>query len=415
MTSAPQLFQQNKLRDVFAYDRQQAAEKVELIPVDQFQASPVDDLVAHVVSHFIREPLAIHEDRMTHDPQEVKIDVGPQIIGVRAEPCLVHATRVRVLIPFTGSPDLWRFTPSTFLTGAVPHGIIHEGPSVQTVEMVFDHPAYELPERLKEEVDRNLHLLREYLKFQRADLDAFHRELPKFVLGKINERRERLAKQSKLTDILALPLALNPDAPKLKPLNIQKRIIVPLAPAPKGGDAPEFGITDQHYDDILSIIRHVGRTFEATPETYVTFGEEDLRNNILAHLNGYYPGLPTGETFRKAGKTDIRIEAESRAAFVGECKIWKGQKTVAESLDQLLGYLTWRDCKTAVILFNKDIAGFSDLLIKVQPAVEKHARFKKTVSASEAGEWRFVLRSKDDDARLVHVHVFLLNLYNSAS
>jgi hypothetical protein len=38
----------------------------------------------------------------------------------------------------------------------------------------------------------------------------------------------------------------------------------------------------------------------------------------------------------------------------------------------------------------------------------------KTVHCSEGGEWRAVIRSKEDDARLVHVHIFLLNIYSSA-
>jgi hypothetical protein len=73
--------------------------------------------------------------------------------------------------------------------------------------------------------------------------------------------------------------------------------------------------------NILTIIRHDGRTFEATPKTYAVHDEEELRDIIRAHLNGHYKGDATGETFRRAGKTDLRIEAESRTAFVAECKV----------------------------------------------------------------------------------------------
>ena len=51
-----------------------------------------------------------------------------------------------------------------------------------------------------------------------------------------------------------------------------------------------------------------------------------------------------------------------RAAFVAECKIWHGAKKLVESLDQLVRYLTWRDCKAALVIFNMNTAGFAELL-----------------------------------------------------
>lgn len=31
--------------------------------------------------------------------------------------------------------------------------------------------------------------------------------------------------------------------------------------------------------------------------------------------------------------------------------MWKGSKALIDAVDQLDGYLTWRDCKTALIVF----------------------------------------------------------------
>ena len=39
-----------------------------------------------------------------------------------------------------------------------------------------------------------------------------------------------------------------------------------------------------------------------------------------------YHEAATGETFCKLDKTDILIEFENKAAFIGECKIWHGEK-----------------------------------------------------------------------------------------
>jgi len=172
-------------------------------------------------------------------------------------------------------------------------------------------------------------------------------------------------------------------------------------------------VPEVEYENILTIIRHEGRTYETTPATYAIHEEEELRDIILAHLNGHYKGDASGETFRRAGKTDIRIEAESRSAFVAECKMWKGPKTITESVNQLLSYLTWRDCKAAVVIFNKDVAGFTELLQKVRPTLESHIRIMKVSSDNGQAEWSCVFRSLDDDTRLVHVHIFVFNIFTS--
>lgn len=89
----------------------------------------------------------------------------------------------------------------------------------------------------------------------------------------------------------------------------------------------------------------MGRTFETSPSTFAVHDEEGLRNVIVASLNGHFPGEATSETFRKKGKTDIHIEDKDRAAFVGECTLWYGEKQLQKKVSQLLGYLTWRDWK----------------------------------------------------------------------
>src|SRR3989304_9308879 len=114
---------------------------------------------------------------------------------------------------------------------------------------------------------------------------------------------------------------------------------------------------------------------------------------MIAHLNGHYEGGATGETFRRSGKTDMRIEDQERAAFVAECKVWRGHKELLEAVDQLLSYLTWRDCKAAIIVFNKHNAKFTELLTKVSETVRSHLKFKKELGQQKEGEWRFILTS----------------------
>ena len=91
--------------------------------------------------------------------------------------------------------------------------------------------------------------------------------------------------------------------------------------------------------------------------------------------------------------------------------MWDGPASLVQACDQLCHYLTWRDCKASIIIFNKHNARFSELLEKVGPALVQHPRFVRSLEATESGEWRIVLRSQTDDSREITVHVFLFDLF----
>jgi hypothetical protein len=69
------------------------------------------------------------------------------------------------------------------------------------------------------------------------------------------------------------------------------------------------------------------------------------------------------------------IRKDGKNVFIAECKFWKGEKAFGETLDQLLSYLSWRDTKTAVVLFNRN-ADFSAVLAKIAEIAPRHAHFR---------------------------------------
>jgi len=193
-------------------------------------------------------------------------------------------------------------------------------------------------------------------------------------------------------------------------------------PAPRRGIAVRPGTADgdsttqpavgaKDYECILNTIRHGCRTFERTPQTYARHGEEELRDMLLAILNGKLEGAATGETFRKSGRTDILIEDAGRAAFVAECKMWGGPAAIGPAVDQLLGYLTWRDSTGALIVFNKSVAGFTGILESLPRSLRSHPEVLQEPEEVVRGEWRLALASPDDRDRRITVHVFLFDLY----
>ena len=146
------------------------------------------------------------------------------------------------------------------------------------------------------------------------------------------------------------------------------------------------------------------------PTLLDSLGEENLRDLLLAALNGTYQGSANGEAFRKAGKTDISIERENRAAFIAECKMWNGAGQIPDALDQLDNYLTWRDCKTALIIFvkNKD---FFAVLDKAKQALTSHNSIRQ-VAEKDRNEYECTLISNANAGQIITVRVLLFNLYS---
>lgn len=185
-----------------------------------------------------------------------------------------------------------------------------------------------------------------------------------------------------------------------------ERRIVPIAHNYKKEDY--YCISDENYGDILETLKHIGSTYERTPASYKGMHEEDLRNTLLASLNATYKGGATGETFRKNGKTDICIEQMNRSAFVAECKMWTGSKAMGEAIKQLDSYLTWRDCKTALIYFvrKKD---FLQIIEKAKITLNSIENMRE-VKEKDKNEFSCVYMSNENPGQLVKIRVMFFNM-----
>ena len=83
---------------------------------------------------------------------------------------------------------------------------------------------------------------------------------------------------------------------------------------------------------------------------------------------------------------------------MGECKFWGGAKFLTETIDQLLGYASWRDTKVAVIIFNRN-KNFSAVLDQIRSTTEAHPKCKRFVSKPSETQFRFLFTQRDDSNR----------------
>lgn len=397
------LFNRGPLATILDKNRQEAVDHVQKIPREQFSCSMDDVVLAHVMSKLQHEPLCLHRQLFTWDIDDGRISGwdGSSVSGVRA----------RVTLPFTGDFQLWYYLPNTHRsvipraqvqTDGFPSGA---GALVIIVEVPDDRAERDLAGEIKSVIDN----IEYHVDQVRGQIERHNEVLQRDVRRAITARRKKLALYSTVAKTIDIPLERKEGAPTFHPLEVRRKPVVPLSNSPKGQE--ERGLTDEAYEDILSILRHMGRTLESLPSAPSKLDEEELRDFLLASLNAVYKGQATGETFRRNGKTDILITAENREAFVGECKVWYGPKTVGDAINQMLGYHTWRDCRSALIAFNKHYAGFSTIQKNLPELLMKHPNFVSDLGTKQPGEWRLRFKLADDPGRFVAVHVFLFDLY----
>ncbi len=416
------LFADNDLDGILRQNLQnRVGPEIDKISKDQLLSVPKEDIIEHVFAELSASPIELHEDRMESSESETKIDVSGDpnryFSRDRGGPFYAPAHQITIDVPFSGDHQLWTMKPNSWKS-VFPRGQITPGrraDALGNLRLVYTVPVDNLNEEsLKNEIQRDLELIRFYVGGSASQVEAYNAQLKQAIESAIDARKERISKTEGLASRIGLQVRRNPNAPDPVPINLKRKIVRPLPTVSAGSFEPEYGIEDATYEHILNVIRHEIATFESTPVTYANLGEEDLRNILLAHLNGHYEGDATGETFRHRGKTDIRIEADNRAAFVGECKVWTGVAGLSSAIDQLIGYLTWRDCKASLVVFNKKVKDFSSILSKCPEQLRAHGAFKREVKEhASANEWRVCLRSPVDEGREIMVHAFLANLFVS--
>lgn len=137
---------------------------------------------------------------------------------------------------------------------------------------------------------------------------------------------------------------------------------------------------------------------------------------MLTFLEMNFEGSATGETFNKDGKSDILLRNDGDNIFIAECGMWGGPQTlsgadeVGGKISQLLErYLTWRDTKTAVILFvDRDL--FSSILEKIPDAVEEHPLCAGLKEKKQKNWWQYSFDRPDDGGNQVDVAILAFDV-----
>jgi hypothetical protein len=196
---------------------------------------------------------------------------------------------------------------------------------------------------------------------------------------------------------------------------VRRRKIVPQRPTAAGPFVPEPVLADADYEAALEVLRSARNALERSPSTVANLHEQQIRDLLLVSLNAQFEGKAAGEVFNGAGKTDILIREKDRNVFIAECKFWKGPQSVHRALDQLLGYLVWRDTKAALLIFIRG-RGTTAVIDKAVRVIASHPNHRHTVGPNaKSDRFDFVFDAKDDPHRQIRLAFMPFALGHSGS
>lgn len=405
--SSRHLFSDNNLRDYLRERLDFVLNKIDNHDPEKFLNTSVHDLEDYYYSHYMVDPIELHEDKIVADVEDTKIDVSNErgrYIRDRNKPFYIPGTLTSIEVPFTGNEQLLYMRASTFT---------HSPPMarVKGNTLIF-RTASQNPssDEIQKEFNSWFNQLKKLLSYSKKDINQFNNDLKQKIKNKLKQRREKLLSDRELENSLEFPLKKRKGNNNTFVTDQVKRKIKPKFPTPSEDNfEPEPRIQEKDYELILDIIDKTATMLERSPSTFKDMKEEQLRDQFLVPLNSHFEGQATGETFNAEGKTDILIREGDKCLFVAECKVWRGKQYFLDAIDQLLSYTTWRDSKTSILIFNRN-KDFSAVLDQIPGIVKEHGSFKKEFDTNKENSFKFIIAKESDRNRDIYLTIMVFDV-----
>lgn len=367
------------------------------------------ELEEHFVGKVVIEPLILHsENRYIKNQSGTKIDISRDFRRelFPDERAFVQGTKIDIAIPFEGDPMLWRIRASTFSLSGYPEIEIRNHEIVFSVSFPDDSAQ---SDHLRSEIDRNTKSFEEAVQYLKNDVINHNSSAPNTVKQALTRKHTLAQSTTGAIAALGIPIERVGEEPTFAIPAKRRAKPSALPSASKEAFKPEPALEEKEYQHILEILRSMSLVIERNPSSFASLDEEAIRDHFLLQLNGHYEGGATGETFNASGKTDILIREENKNVFIAECKFWHGQKAFGEATNQLLSYLTWRDSKCALLIFNKT-KDSNAVRQKMHEAMEALTEHRKTETHKPNGDSRYVLVKASEPGKEIIVTTQLYDI-----
>lgn len=383
---------------------------------DVFEANTIEEIERNYLEQARVSPIHLFPDQKEMDIDEVDIHIdatrqpfyNPNFDDATI---VVKGYKVTVDVPFDGDSELFNVTPSRYTLKRFEGQVIE-----RSLRLTFEIRRNEVDDKgevIARKIDDEIKSFTSMLVSLENDVNSYNVQLEERIHNAVSSRFNELNKLKTLKTALKIPMKASSSPNPLNRIIMRDNRITPLSTKPN--EETGYYIAQKDYEDILDVIRGMGTSME-TNRAAERQDEEGLRDILLAGLSSSIKGGNAGgELFRKSGKTDISIIFDNKAAFVAECKLWKGKQYINEGINQLLGYITWRDVKVSLVIFNKEAKDFSRLQKQIPDIFQSRDDYVRDGGKQPNGEWRFVLQKPDDKDRHVTFHVFMFDVREKGS
>lgn len=384
-----ELFSNDNLRVVAGSRREHVLNELNTISEEAILSNNIDDLCVQFENECLFDFPRLREEDISVDYGEVEEPLSAYVSFNNERP-VDKVSTITFSIPFEGDGELFRYRPSQFRM-TFPIAFIEESEiKISYTTKDYNHS------QIESEFSHELSLIKEYLGWLSKDVENINGLMKSEIKRTLESRKEKILKNREMITALGYPVKRRGDIPKTYILPVaRKKVIAFTHTQGKSPSSPEPEIDMGIYDEILSTISSMSLVMERNPHVFSKLDEESIRTHFLLFLNGQFQGKATGETFNYEGKTDILIRDNNKNVFIAECKFWRGEKAFKETIDQLLGYTSWRDTKTAILVFNKN-KDFTSILKKIDEVAKAHPNFVRTMPYSSDTGFQYVYHQRDD-------------------
>lgn len=398
--------------DTFATFRnltEKTVAEIEALENDYVLNASAAELEQYYISRVLLTPLTLDAGSHYIESQGgTRIDVSYDFrrAAFGEERIIVKGTALHIAIPFTGDPHMWRKSPSTLSFSGYPEIEIRDDVVVFNCSFPDDAPE---PQRLKAEIDRTIRSLSDAVSNLAKDVENHNMDAPRAVQVALERKVSKARVAVNAVAGLGIPIKQR-SAPEtfITPTKRRKSPVSrPSVPTRKF--VPEPILDQREFEHILGVLKSMALVIERSPASFASLDEEAIRIHFLLQLNGHYEGSATGETFNACGKTDILIRVDNRNVFIAECKFWRGAKSFFEAVDQLLGYLSWRDSKCALLIFNR-AKDSSAVRQKMHELMTSRAEHRKTGSYNASGDALYTFVKPSDPGREIQIQTMLFDI-----
>lgn len=394
------MFSKYDLGSISSYMDKQVSDAIAKFTDDYILNINEEEFIQYLIDEYTLYMPVIHFDNVRIELRKVLVDPEflPKYWGVQ-EPII--RTMVRYIIPISGDYNLLYFHPTTLVFSGSDN--FHVGTSEIYTDILSLNDDASQVKRDFESAKENCIKKLDYLK---NDVHSYNTSLPDKARSYFIFRKEKIKKENAFIVNLGVPTSSQ--VKKLKTYavpTVSHRFIPPRVQGIKEVEGITPVMDMAKYEQILESMQIVGQMYEKHPKVTRGMDEETLRDLFLTQLQtSFKSDSATAEAFNKNGKTDIMIKHGEGVLFVAECKFWKGKQVLHDAISQLLSYLTWRDTKTALLIFVRNTA-MSTAINGVKENITSHENYKSTSTPKGETWFNYIFTMPNDSSREVFLAV----------